>query len=121
MKLVGNLPLLGKQLLQVFSTFTKLYREPGGRTEGGGGGEGQRGLVPMAGQLNCWLMMLCGQAILVREDQRNKILRSVPLYQLQAKTLALSKGFCFQGHLGNNTVFFFPFWWWQSWQVLVEG
>ena len=116
MKLVGNLlPLLGKQLLQIFRTCTKLYHEPGGW----GGGEGQRGLVLMAGQLNCWLMMLCGRAILIREDQRNKILRSVPLYQLQAKTSVLSKGFSFQGHLGNTLYFFSPpgggraggYWW----------
>jgi len=53
-------------------------------------------------------MTLCGQAVLVREDQRNRILRSLPLYQLQAKTSALNKGFCFQGHLGNM-LYFFPF------------
>lgn len=97
-KLVGNLlPLLQKRLLQILRMCTKLYPEPGGQ----GGGEGQRELVPVAGQLNCWLMMLCGWAILVREDQRNKILRSVLLYQLQASTLALSKG-----HRGNMLCFF---------------
>lgn len=57
MKLVGNLlPLLRKRLLQIFRMCTKLYPEPGGQR----GGEGQRELVPMAGQLNYWLTMLCG-------------------------------------------------------------
>lgn len=85
-----------------------------------GGGEGQRKLVPWASRLNCCLMVLCGRAILVKEDQRNKILRSLLLYQLQAAALALSKDFCFQGHLGNSAVFFSHpsggrgsgYWWW---------